>query len=326
MGLCVKLWGVRGSLPAPYPPEYLEEIILNTLQNFAEAKKALPNLTPKEFVQNASPKLGGFGGHTACFEVFTPRTQIFIDGGSGLRRAGEQLMLGSCGAGRGEVHIFMTHFHWDHLIGLPFFTPIFVPGNKIHFYAVQNDLEENVRRIFCKPNFPVAYNHLAAKIEFHQLQPRQPFKLGDITVTPYRLDHPDECWGYKMTANGRTLSHCVDSETTRVSREDLDEDLPLYQDVDVMIFDAQYTFLEAAERINWGHGSGPVGIDIALREKIKRVLFIHHDPAASNEKILAAEQQTRNYYDMLITNNKNQSKPIFECEWQFARESMVIEV
>jgi phosphoribosyl 1,2-cyclic phosphodiesterase len=322
MGLCVKLWGVRGSLPAPYPPEYLEEVILSTLQKFHEANKVLPKLTPEEFVRSAKPSLGGFGGHTACFEVYTPSTQLFIDGGSGLRRAGEQLMLGPCGAGKGDVHIFMTHFHWDHLIGLPFFTPIFVPGNKIHFYAVQKDLEENVRRIFCKPNFPVSYEHLSSKILFHKLAPREPFKLGDIAITPYRLDHPDECWGYKMVAHGRTLAHCVDSESIRVSREDLKDDLPLYQNIDTLIFDAQYTFLEAAERINWGHGSGPVGIDIAMREKIKRVLFIHHDPAASNEKIIAAETQTRNYYEMLIADDNTSHR----IDWEFARESMLIEV
>jgi hypothetical protein len=126
-----------------------------------------------------------------------------------------------------------------------------------------------------------------------------------------------------MASHGRTLSHCVDSETTRVSREDLSEDLPLYQNVDVMIFDAQYTFLEAAERINWGHGSGPVGIDIGMREKVKRMLFIHHDPAASNEKIWAAEQQTRNYYEMLVADNPASAHRL---DWEFAREGMVIEV
>jgi phosphoribosyl 1,2-cyclic phosphodiesterase len=326
MGLRVKLWGVRGSLPAPHPPEYLQEIILSTLQKFSEAKKVLPNLSPQDVLMSASPALGGYGGHTASFEVSTFSTQVFIDGGSGIRRAGEKLMLGPCGAGRGEVHILMTHFHWDHLIGLPFFTPIFVPGNKIHFYGVQKDLEENIRRVFQKPNFPVEFSQLASKIEFHTLAPRKTFRLGDIEITPYQLDHPDECWGYKFVSGGRVLSHCVDSETTRVSREELGPDLPLFENVDVMIFDAQYTFLEAAERINWGHGSGPVGIDIALREKIKRVLFIHHDPAATDEKIALAEQQTRGYYENVLAAMKSQNKPFQELDWVFAREGMVVDI
>ena len=143
-------------------------------------------------------------------------------------------------------------------------------------------------------------------------------------VTPYQLDHPDPCWGYKFENEGRTFSHCVDSECTRVSREQLGEDLPLYQNVDLMTFDAQYTFLEAAEKINWGHSSGPIGIDLAIRERIKRILFIHHDPAASDTKIAEAEIQTREYYEAAIRNAKKSGKDIHEVAWSFAHESMEV--
>src|SRR5690606_23912279 len=136
----------------------------------------------------------------------------------------------------------LTHFHWDHLIGLPFFIPIFIPGNKIHFYAPHDDLEENIRLMFRKPNFPVEFENLGAQIFFHKLEPRKTRKFWDMNVTPYQLDHPYPCWGYKIEKNGKIFSHCVDSAMTRVSREDLGDDLPLYQDADIALMDAQYTF------------------------------------------------------------------------------------
>jgi phosphoribosyl 1,2-cyclic phosphodiesterase len=280
-----------------------------------------------DFIKTLPPyKLGGYGGHTLCAELKTKSTRVIIDGGSGIRRLAMDLLSGPCAQGKGEVHILFTHFHWDHLIGLPFFTPIFIPGNVIHVYAVQRDLEEALRSLFKKPYFPVPFDNLGARIEFHYLEPRVPAKLGDITFTPYQLDHPDPCWGYKFEHGGRVYSHCVDTEGTRVSPRDLGPDLPLYQNVDLMFFDAQYTLLEATEKINWGHSAATIGLDIAMREGVKKILFAHHDPAASDEKIAAAEREAREYYESNLKASRQLRKKFHEVEWEFAREGMVLTV
>ncbi|MGE0764156.1 MAG: MBL fold metallo-hydrolase [Bdellovibrionales bacterium] len=322
----VHLWGIRGSLPAPHTPAQLEERLLQTLEEFV-AYQSKGGKSVKEFL-NSLPhsRKGGFGGHTACIQVTTPKANVIIDGGSGLRRLGEQLVMGPCGLGRGEVHILFTHFHWDHLIGLPFFLPMFIPGNQIHMYAVQEDLPDHVRSMFEKPRFPVPFDQLGAKIHFHRLSPRQKVQLRDIEYTPYELDHPDPCWGYRFEHDKKVLAYCVDSECIRMSASELGPDLPLYQNVDAMIFDAQYSFVEATERINWGHASAPIGLDLAMREKVKRVFFIHHDPAASDGKIAKIEGQTREYYQAIVRSLKEQNEPVHEVDWCFAREGMVIEV
>jgi phosphoribosyl 1,2-cyclic phosphodiesterase len=324
MGMSVKLWGVRGSLPAPIVPEDIQERLIRLITQYDNIR-ARKNLTPQDFVKNLSiPETSGFGGHTSCVEVKTLKNRIIIDGGSGLRGLGEEVMRESSSLGRAKIHILMTHFHWDHLIGLPFFVPVFIPGNEIHFYAVHDDLEENIRRVFSKPNFPVEYEKLPAKLFFHRLEPRKPRIFDDFIVTPYQLDHPDPCWGFRIENGGKAFSHCVDSECTRVSREQLGADLPLYQNVDLLTFDAQYTFLEAAERIDWGHASGPVGIDLAMREKVKQVLFVHHDPAASDTKITQAELQTREYYEAALKVMTSQGQKPHEFDWCFAYEGMTI--
>ena len=183
-------------------------------------------------------QLGGFGGNTSCIEVSTSRQRLIIDAGSGIRNLGYELLAGPLGQGTGEIDLLFTHFHWDHLIGLPFFVPLFIPGNQIRAHAVQREVFPT---IFKKPFFPVPYEKLGSKISMHSLEPRKPVLFGDLEVTPYQLDHPDPCWGFRIRHGGKTFSYCVDTEATRVSRKELGEALPQYQEGAVMRFDSQYS-------------------------------------------------------------------------------------
>ena len=322
----IKIWGARGSLPSPLTPREVESEVKDLFFDFFKQGHKKEADIEKYLKSLPLHRLGGYGGNTPCVEVRAGDQRIIIDGGSGIRPLGYELMSGLCGKGQGEVHILFTHFHWDHLIGLPFFTPIFIPGNKIHVYAVQPDLENAFKVLFKKPFFPVQLENLGSQIIYHKLEPRQPILFGDIKVTPYQLDHPNPCWGYKFECQGKVYSHCVDTECTRVSREQLGPDLPLYQGVNLMVFDAQYTLMETIEKVNWGHAAASLGLDIAMREGIKKVLFVHHDPASTNEKIAAAEAQARRYYTNQIKNNKKTGNPIHEVEWSFAHEGMVVEI
>jgi phosphoribosyl 1,2-cyclic phosphodiesterase len=281
----------------------------------------------QEFVQNLPRHLGvGFGGNTPCVEVQSSQQSMIIDGGSGIRPLGYELMRGACGKGQGKLHLFFTHFHWDHLIGLPFFTPLFIPGNEIHFYAVQPELKSVIQSIFRKPYFPVEFSSLPATFHFHELKPRVKFMLDDLAITPYALDHPDPCWGYRVESHGKSYAHCVDTECTRKTTEQLGADLPLYQNADLMVFDSQYTLVEALEKVNWGHASASLGIDLAIREKVKQVIFMHYDPAAADEKIAQAEAQARRYHDQLAKDARANGHPVPELKWSFGHEGMTIEL
>lgn len=326
MAMQVTFWGVRGSLPSPTIPDALTARFRDVFHAFFESgfsKREDINLFLDQFPPQ---RLGGYGGNTICLEVVTAHQQIVIDGGSGIRLLGYELLKGACGQGKGTVHLVFTHFHWDHVIGLPFFAPLFIPGNNIHMYAVEPALPDVVRAIFRKPHFPVPFENLGANLHFHQLPARQPTCLGDVTLTPYQLDHPDPTWGYRFEHQGKVFSHCADTECVRTNREDLGADLPLYQGVDLMVFDAQYSIIEVVEKINWGHAAALIGLDLAMAEGIKKVAFIHHEPASSDERISQAEASTRNYYERQLKTSKEQNLGLHEVEWFFAREGMSVKV
>ena len=324
--LWVKIWGARGSLPAPHLPTTLVKMTEDLFRDFFAYGGKSPADVPGFLNSLPRHRHGGYGGNTPCVEVKSPTTQVIVDGGSGIRMLGYDLMSGPCGKGKGEIHILFTHFHWDHLIGLPFFTPIFIPGNTIHLYSVQPELSDVFKVLFKKPYFPVPLEGLGAKLVHHQIKPREKMTIGDINFTPYELDHPDPCWGYKFEREGRVYSHCVDTECTRVSRDELGADLPLYQGVDLMVFDAQYTLMETVEKVNWGHAAASLGLDIAMREKIRRVVFMHHDPASSNEKIATAEAQARKYYDNQLKAARRAGIQLEEVDWCFGHEGLLLEV
>jgi phosphoribosyl 1,2-cyclic phosphodiesterase len=322
----VKLWGVRGSLPTPLAPQTVTARIQAALEGFFDAGFSAKSDIERYMRELPQERKGGFGGNTPCCEVISGSTSILLDGGSGLRRKGNELMRGPCGNGTGETHLFLTHFHWDHVIGIPFFMPLFVPGNIVHIYAVEPEAERTLRTLFRKPNFPVPYESLGATIVYHALEPRKPFTLGNLSIAPYRLDHPDPCWGYRITDGARVLSYCVDTECTRSTRADLGTDLPLYQGVHTMVFDAQFTLIESIIKGNWGHAAGTMGIDIAMREGIGRVVFMHHDPAASDAAIAKARRETTRYVEYATRQLRKDGVRIHDVEWVFATEDMVFGV
>jgi phosphoribosyl 1,2-cyclic phosphodiesterase len=323
MSMKVKYWGVRGSLPYSPSPEQLVKEFEHLMHSFFKAGHKSPNEI-KEFIRSMSvPAVGGFGTATTCVEVTTEKGRIIIDGGSGIKSLGDHLI--KTGEGRGPFHIFLTHFHWDHLIGIPFFVPHFIPGTKINYYAVQPELELMVRGKFKRPYFPVPFEGLRSDIKFHSLEPRKPMIIDDMKITPYLLDHPDPCWGFRIESGGKVYSHCVDTEGTRQSQESLGPDLPLYQNVDLMYFDAQYTLPELAEKANWGHSAAQIGLDIAFREGIKFVLFAHHDPGASTSQIYDLKEQTREYYHSIV-NSTERIDDLPKVKWRFAYEGLEIDL
>ena len=236
-----------------------------------------------------------YGGNTTCTEILHGDRQFFVDMGSGLREAGSFYMP----TGRKEFHIFLTHMHWDHIMGLPFFIPIHVPGYTIKIYHVHRNAPEHVKINFNGVNFPLTWDQLGGKIEFVQMKLYEAMTFDNVTVTPFVLDHPGGSFGYRFEAGGKSCAVGVDGEFKRMSPAELGKDLAFYQNLDLLVFDAQYEIAELASRFDWGHCSPNIGVDLALRECIKTLVFTHHDPWATPAKLrrmykVAADYQISN--------------------------------
>lgn len=327
MSMKVKFWGVRGSLPtAPSPLQRIENVeeILHSF--FASGKNSSAQIN--DFIlQSDITDLGGYGTATTSVEVKSSSgASLIIDGGTGIRRISDHMMKTNTLTSRSPIHILMTHFHWDHILGLNFFVPLFMKGTRIHFYGVQDDLESAIKAIFKKPYFPVEFKELQSEIHFYKLEPRKKIQIEDFEVTPYLLDHPDPCWGYKISHGGMTYAHCVDTEGVRHDRDALGPDLPLYQGIDMMYFDAQYTLPELAEKQNWGHSASQIGLEIALREGIKNVIFGHHDPGAGSKQIAKLRHETAEFYNWKIKQAETNHITLPEVNWSFAYEGLEIDL
>lgn len=277
----IKFWGTRGSLPQALNNADVTSII-NDVLNEAE-KKGLSSPSSIKSALDRGEFLSPFsyGGNTTCTEISHGEHCIFVDMGSGLREAGTFHMP----AGRKEFHIFLTHMHWDHVMGLPFFVPVHVPGYTIKIYHVHRNGPEAVKINFNGVNFPLTFDQLGGKIEFVQLKLYESVQIGDLKITPFVLDHPGGSFGYRIEAGGKSCAIGVDGEFKRMSREELGKDLPYYQNLDLLVFDAQYEIAELASRFDWGHCSPNIGVDLALREQIKNLVFTHHDPWATPAKL-----------------------------------------
>ena len=326
MGLRVKFWGTRGSIAAPATVEGTLESNRELLKGFFKSGRRFGEEVESYLETLPMWRKGTFGGNTTCVEILTDSASVIVDAGTGLRRLGYELLNGPCGQGQGEVHLLFTHFHWDHIMGLPLFAPLFVPGNKIHMYAVQPETEGVVRTLFSKPFFPVPYENLQCELIYYGLEPHQTVQVNGINLTPYQLDHTDPTYGFRFEHEGKNVAYCVDTEVTRVTREQLGADISLYEGADMMVFDSQYTLREPVDNIEWGHASAQIGIDLAIREGIRKVVFTHFDPAATDARVAEAMEMTSDYYNSLVKNAEREGKRFKKIEWQFAFDGMLLEV
>jgi phosphoribosyl 1,2-cyclic phosphodiesterase len=302
----ITFWGTRGSLPVSVSnARFISHIDDLALQ---AQKAGIERI--KDFIQFikdgkfGSPLL--FGGNTTCTEVSSGPSTIYVDMGSGLREAGTKAIQ----QGIKEFHILMTHMHWDHVMGMPFFIPIHIPGHRIHVYHVHKNAPEFIKINFNGVNFPLTWDQLRGQIEFHPVKLYQTFSIGELAVTPFVLDHPGGSFGYRFESGGKSFVVGVDSEYKRLAREELGRDLAYYQNLDALLFDAQYEMAELATRFDWGHCSPNIGIDLALREKIKTLIFTHHDPWSSEEKLRRMFTIANNYLKSQFENFKEEWAPI----------------
>lgn len=298
-------WGVRGSIPTPMTTSEYQVKLAHALVAARDADLDLDDDGAIDrFCASLAPHLRRVvGGNTSCVE-FTARdakpdapVRVVADAGSGLRELGNHLMaeVPAFRSGQGEIHIFFSHTHWDHLMGLPFFVPIYIKGNKVHFYGCHDDLEERLRLQHDPRNFPVPFDALPSTISFTILKPGQTHDIAGFKVRPFEVDHPGRAFAYRVEADGRAAVYSSDAEYRDMSAVLGKKSDYFFRDADAIIFDAMYTFEEALSKVDWGHATGYKGVDLCVAEAIKRLILFHHEPNNDDARIFELQTTTIHY-------------------------------
>ena len=272
-----KFWGVRGSVATPGPT------------------------TVK------------YGGNTTCIEIRTNNDDLIIlDAGTGIHVLGQKLLKQL----PITAHIFISHTHWDHIQGLPFFSPIFIPDNQLKIYGgldpVTNEGIERALNVQLQYSyFPIREAELNASIEYSTLKPGERVTVGSATITPILLSHPVLNFGYRIDCDGQSIFFTGDyeplfniytpedsefDEYQSVIDEKQNQIIQAMQEVDVLIVDSSYTAKEYLSKKGWGHGTYDSAIKLASLAKAKKLFFTHHEPTRSDE-------QLENIYKELLDNN-----------------------
>jgi phosphoribosyl 1,2-cyclic phosphodiesterase len=245
-----------------------------------------------------------FGGNTTCLEIESGGHRLIIDAGTGLRGLGQKLSQQARVLGR-PVHASMlfTHLHWDHIQGFPFFGPAFGPNNKLDLLGPQDEhghsLEQVLRMQMTPPTFPIGLEAMGAHKTFHSIGDGDAMVVDGFEVRTRRLNHPQGSLGFRVEAGGRSL--CFATDTEHPTDGSVDEALlDLARDVDLLIYDAQYTEAEYEGRDGtgpcrrgWGHSTYVAATRVARATGARRLVLTHHDPTHDDAMMEKIEREAR---------------------------------
>lgn len=251
MSLTIRFFGVRGSIASPGP---------GTVRT---------------------------GGNTPCVEVRYGDTRLILDAGTGIRPLGEEMLR----EGDEEATLLLSHLHWDHIQGLPFFLPAWIPGHRVTLlgtHGLRDALDAQMRA----PHFPVRLSDMKAELSFVEVASGGDVRVGDVTIRAVTLNHPGGVYGYRIEAGGRSVVYATDTEHYSCPDPHL---VALAKDADVLIYDAMYTEDEYAGRVGptkvgWGHSTWEAGVAVAEAAGVSRLALFHHDPQRTDDGVDAIER------------------------------------
>ena len=208
----IRFWGTRGSIPVSLTARDIRAKLTTALQGAQGRDLTTPDAVDAYLDGLGFETTGTFGGHSSCVQLDNGGPEhVILDMGSGLRPLG-QAMLEKHGPTRPQsYHIFMSHLHWDHIMGFPFFTPAYIPGNRITIHACHPEVEFALRRQQDNPSFPVGFNVMGADIRFDVLQPGQPCEIAGLKVTAHKQRHAGDSYGWRFEQAGKSVIYTTDS-------------------------------------------------------------------------------------------------------------------
>ena len=297
----VRFWGTRGSIPVALTSADIRRKIERALALALEKGVNTPEKL-QTFIENDLDfsVLQTYGGHSPCVEIETDTDEFLAcDMGSGARAFGARIMARTTAGVPPVVNIVMSHVHWDHIMGFPFFAPAYVPGATLRIYGCHDVIEQALRLQQSAPCFPVDFSRLAAKIEFIKLQAGQTADIAGFRLTPKLQRHTGNSYGYRFERDGKSLVYSTDSEHKLEDPAETASFVEFFRNADLVIFDAMYSLLDAVSvKEDWGHSSNIVGVELAQMAGVKHLCMFHHEPAFNDERIQSILNETMRFEEL----------------------------
>jgi phosphoribosyl 1,2-cyclic phosphodiesterase len=258
----IRFWGVRGSIASPGQTTF------------------------------------GVGGNTSCVEVTAGATRIILDAGTGLRALGNHLVERKTYAL--DLTLLLSHFHWDHIQGLPFFVPLYMPDTSLKIMGGSNgvtSVRETLERQMSAPVFPVRLEEVGARITTREVRLGERFDVGETTVRVARGNHPGGVVAYRIEHGGKSVVYATDTEHYACVDPAL---RTLSEGADVLIYDSQYTPDEYRAKVGWGHSTYVAGADLARAAAVSTYVLFHHDPMRTDAGVVGVETAARALFSSTV--------------------------
>lgn len=290
----VRFWGVRGSHPTPLTPEQVRRKISTVVARLRPSDLASPE-TRERFLSGLPLWLfGTTGGNTSCIEVRgDDNTCIILDAGTGIRELVNAISVEQNPPQ--EFHIFFTHFHYDHVQGLPFFIPAYAPATKLSFYSPRDEIRQILQGHMSHPYFPVTMHEKMTPHQTFVTIPQSGVRIGDLQITFRELNHPGRSFAYRVQNRERSMVYASDVELQSSDFDRSTDAARFFQNVETLVLDTMYTLNEAIDKYNWGHSSFSLGVDFAKAWQIGKLYLFHHEPSYDDRKLDANLRSARWY-------------------------------
>ncbi|MBN1581623.1 MAG: protein kinase [Anaerolineae bacterium] len=291
----IRFWGVKGSLPSTLTSAEIEHKLTSALLG-ARGIDLSNKLQVQEYIGGLPPLIKGtVGNNTPCVSIEIGEELIILDAGSGLRTLGVELMKGTFGRGQGIAHILISHTHWDHIQGIPYFGPAYVQGNRIIFYSPFANLEERIRGQQNPEYFPKTLDEINADFSFVQLQEGIAVSVAGAQVNNILQVHPGRSYSYRLEGDDAVIVYATDAEYKDLGEAHTKRYVEFMTGADLLIFDAQFTLSDSFKLIDWGHSSSVIGVDMAKRAHVKRIALFHFQHTYTDMQIQEILETTQKY-------------------------------
>ncbi|WP_407425635.1 MBL fold metallo-hydrolase [Treponema sp.] len=278
----VHFWGVRGSIPTPLSAQQVRAKLFSALQRI-KPEDIQSDKSKQAFIDSLPEWISGTtGGNTPCVELTGNNSEkIIFDAGTGIR------VMGKIGNIPEDFHynLFMSHFHWDHIQGLPFFDQAYNPNASFDVYSPFDNMKEYFSKQMISPYYPVTFEAFTKNFRFHVIEPGKTLEIGKLQIDCIKMSHPGTSYSYAVTEGNKKFVYATDVELNSKDFVNTVERSLIFENADALVLDSQYTVEEALRKENWGHSAFCYAIDFAIAWKVKKLYLFHHEPTYDDRKL-----------------------------------------